>query len=191
MDWSALGLSLPLASAMVLRTGALAPGTGDPDRLVVLHRGKTLQAGTPEDVLLRPCSFAVARLVGLTNLFAGTVGIDNGRPCLDWAGRRLAIADFCGYAPGSAVNWVIPPEGILLHRPDRSSRGETENPVTGTITEALRMGSFTQLTLSISGEAQPLVFQASSHAILRNDLGPGQVVSVTLLAERIHVMPKE
>jgi hypothetical protein len=63
--------------------------------------------------------------------------------------------------------------------------------VTGTITEALRMGSFTQLTLGILGEAQPLVFQASSHTILRNALAPGQTASVTLLAERIHLMPKE
>jgi hypothetical protein len=53
------------------------------------------------------------------------------------------------------------------------------------------MGSFTQLTLSIPGEAQPLVFQASSHTILRNALAPGQAASVTLLAERIHLMPKE
>ncbi len=180
-----------LAIPIVLVTHDLDEARQLADRLVVLHRGKTLQAGTPEDVLLRPCSPAVARLVGLTNLFAGTVGIDNGRPCLDWAGHRLAIADLCSHAPGSTVNWVIPAEGILLHRPDRSSRGEAENPVTGIITEALRMGSFTQLTLSIPGEAQPLVFQVSSHAILRNDLGPGQTASVTLLAERIHLMPKE
>ena len=180
-----------LAIPIVLVTHDLDEARQLADRLVVLHRGKALQSGTPEDVLLRPCSPAVARLVGLTNLFAGTVGIDGGKPCLDWAGRRLAIADLCGCAPGSAVNWVIPPEGVLLHRPDHPSRGEAENPVTGTITEALRMGSFTQLTLSIPGEAQPLVFQASSHTILRNALAPGQTASVTLLAERIHLMPKE
>lgn len=74
------------------------------DRVVVLHRGKALPAGTPEDVFLRPNSPAVARLVGLSNLFAGTVGMDNGKPCLERAGRRLAIADFCHHAPGSAVN---------------------------------------------------------------------------------------
>ena len=180
-----------LAIPIVLVTHDLDEARQLADRLVVLHRGKALQSGTPEDVLLRPCSPAVARLVGLTNLFAGTVGIDGDKPCLDWAGRRLAIAEFCGCAPGSAVNWVIPPEGVLLHRPDHPSRGEAENPVTGTITEALRMGSFTQLTLGIPGEAQPLVFQASSHTILRNALAPGQTASVTLLAERIHLMPKE
>ena len=189
-------LSIPI----VLVTHDLDEARQLADRMVVLHRGTALQAGTPENVLLRPRSTAVARLVGLTNLFAGTVGLDNGRPCLDWAGRRLAIAvppgdtathNSCDCAPGSVVNWVIPAEGVLLHRPDHPSRGEAENPVTGTITEALRMGSFTQLTLSIPGEAQPLVFQASSHTVLRNNLGPGQAASVTLLAERIHLMPKE
>lgn len=168
------------------------------DRMLVLHRGKALQTGTAEDVLLRPHSPAVARLVGLTNLFAGTVVIDNGRRCLDWAGRRLVIADSHGSphapsdcAPGSKVAWVIPPEGVLLHRPDHPSRGEAENPVTGTITEALRMGSFTQLTLNIPGESQPLVFQASSHTALRNGLAPGQTARVTLLATSIHLMPGE
>ena len=180
-----------LAIPIVLVTHDLDEARQLADRLVVLHRGKALQSGTPEDVLLRPCSPAVARLVGLTNLFAGTVAIDQGKPFLDWAGRRLAIADFCGCGPGSAVTWVIPPEGVLLHRPDHPSRGEAENPVTGTISEALRMGSFTQLTLSVPGEVQPLVFQASSHTILRNALAPGQTASVTLLAERIHLMPKE
>ncbi|MCX7165288.1 MAG: ABC transporter ATP-binding protein [Rhodocyclales bacterium] len=180
-----------LAIPIVLVTHDLDEARQLADRLVVLHRGKALQSGTPEDVLLRPCSPAVARLVGLSNLFSGTVGIENGRPCLDWAGRRLALESPCGCAPGSIVNWVIPPEGVLLHRPDHPSRGEAENPLTGIITEALRMGSFTQLTLSIPGEAQPLVFQASSHTILRNNLGPGQSANVTLLAERIHLMPVE
>ncbi len=187
-----------LAIPIVLVTHDLDEARQLADRMVVLHRGKALQAGTPEDVLLRPRSPAVARLVGLTNLFAGTVGTDSGGPCLHWAGRRLAIAvpqgdtaahSSCGCAPGSAVHWVIPAEGVLLHRPDSPSRGDAENPVTGTITEALRMGSFTQLTLSIPGEPQPLVFQVSSHTIQRNKLGPGQAASVTLLAERIHLMP--
>jgi molybdate transport system ATP-binding protein len=180
-------LSIPI----VLVTHDLDEARQLADRMVVLHRGQALQTGTPEDVLLRPVSPAVARLVGLSNLFAGTVGMDNGKPCLEWAGRRLAIADSCHHAPGSAVNWVIPPEGVLLHRPDRPSAGDAENPVTGTIIEALRMGSFTQLTLSIPGEPQPLVFQASSHTIMRNDLGPGRDASVTLLAERIHLMPAD
>jgi hypothetical protein len=35
------------------------------------------------------------------------------------------------------------------------------------------------------------VFQASSHTIMRNDLGPGRAASVTLLAERIHLMPAD
>ncbi len=180
-------LSIPI----VLVTHDLDEARQLADRLVVLHRGKALQQGAPEDVLLRPCSPAVARLVGLTNLFAGTVGIDSGKPCLDWAGRRLAIADSCGFRPGSHVNWVIPPEGVLLHRPDHPSRGEAENPVSGTITEALRLGSFTQLTLSISGAAQPLVFQVSSHTMARIGLAPGRTAGVSLLAGRIHLMPVE
>lgn len=178
-----------LAIPIVLVTHDLDEARQLADRLVVLHRGKALQTGAPEDVLLRPRSPAVARLVGLSNLFSGTVAVADGRPCLEWAGRRLAIADSCGCLAGSVVEWVIPPEGVLLHRPDHPSRGEAENPVSGTIVEALRLGSFTQLTLAIPGADQPLVFQASSHTVARNGLAPGQSASVTLLAERIHLMP--
>ncbi len=161
------------------------------DRVVVLHRGQALQAGPPEQVLNRPCTTAVARLVGLSNLFAGTVVMVAGAPYLQWGERRLAITDFFGFDPGDTVSWVIPAEGVLLHRPDRPTQGDAENPVTGTISEVLRLGSFTQLTLQIAGESQPLSFQVSSHAVERNNLRPGSSASVTLLAQHIHLMPAE
>jgi len=171
------------------------------DTLVVLHRGKSLQHGAPDEVLLRPHSSAIARLVGQTNLFAGTIEMQDGKACLTWANRRLAIASALrpsgnfyssnNFEPGSTVSWMIPPEGVLLHRADRPTQGDAENPVHGTVTEALRLGSFTQITLAISGAAQPLVFPVSSHTVERLGLRPGSAASVTLLAQRIHLMPAD
>ena len=86
---------------------------------------------------------------------------------------------------------MIPAEGVLLHRPERPTQGDAENPVVGTISEVLRLGSFTQLTLQIAGETQPLSFQVSSHVVDRNKLRPGGSASVTLLAQHIHLMPAE
>jgi molybdate transport system ATP-binding protein len=41
------------------------------DRMAVLHRGRTLQTGTADEVTMRPVSPEVARLVDLRNLFEG------------------------------------------------------------------------------------------------------------------------
>ena len=174
---------------MVLVTHDLDEARQLADRMVVLHRGSSLQEGTPEQLLTQPRNPAVARLMGLTNLFSGVVAGNAATPQLHWNGRRLSIVDFCGFAPGDAVSWVIPPEGVLLHRPDRPSQGDAENPVTGTLRETLRLGSFTQVTLEIFGEPQPLTFAVSTRAIERNGLAPGSIASATLLAQRIHLMP--
>jgi spermidine/putrescine transport system ATP-binding protein len=43
------------------------------DRLAVMHGGKLLQVGTPQEIYDRPVSSTVAKFIGLSNLLAGTV----------------------------------------------------------------------------------------------------------------------
>ena len=160
------------------------------DRMVILHRGRTLQAGTPDAVMTRPRSAAIARLVGLVNLFEGTLAQDGGGLKLEWLGHKLEAARIAGQ-PGERVCWVIPPEGVLLHRHERPSRGEAENPVAGSVQDCLRLGPFTQIRLVPDGGGEPLAFSVPTHVAERNDIAPGAAARVTLLAESIHLMPWE
>jgi molybdate transport system ATP-binding protein len=160
------------------------------DRMVILHKGRTLQAGTPDEVMTRPRSAAIARLVGLVNLFEGRLVQDGGGLRLDWLGNRLEVADIAG-RPGDRVSWVIPPEGVLLHRRERPSRGEAENPVSGIVQDCLRLGPFTQIRLVPDGGGEPLAFSVPTHVAERNDIAPGAAARVTLLAESIHLLPWE
>ncbi|MBL8503234.1 MAG: ABC transporter ATP-binding protein [Rhodocyclaceae bacterium] len=160
------------------------------DRMVILHRGRTLQAGPPDEVMTRPQSASIARLVGLQNLFGGTLVQDGGGLKLEWLGRKLDVARIEG-KPGERVSWVIPPEGVLLHRRERPSRGEAENPVPGTVQDCLRLGPFTQIRLVPDGGAEPLAFSVPTHVAERNEIAPGAHARVTLLAESIHLMPWE
>ena len=160
------------------------------DRMAILHRGSTLQTGTPDRVMTQPDNAAIARLVGLQNLFEGTLVGEGGSLKLSWLGHHLEVARIAGKA-GDRVSWVIPPEGVLLHRRERPSRGEAENPVAGTVRDCVRLGPFTQIRLMPEGGGEPLAFSVPTHVAERNALAPGTAARVTLLAASIHLIPWE
>jgi len=162
------------------------------DNLCVLHHGETLQTGTPDEVMSRPHSSTVARLVGLDNIFAGEIiAHDTQRniSLLQWNGLQLECPLRHDIAVGTQVDWVIPAERVILHRRDRPSRGENENPVSGEIEDYLVLGANTALTLRIGANAGNLFLSVPSHVARRNDLARGGQVTVSLLAEAIHLMP--
>ncbi|PIW26330.1 MAG: ABC transporter [Rhodospirillales bacterium CG15_BIG_FIL_POST_REV_8_21_14_020_66_15] len=162
------------------------------DRMVVLHHGQALQSGTAEEVTSRPASPAVARLVDLRNVFPGTIAArseDSGHGCIDWSGLRIEFRDGQGREVGQQVSWVVPDGFVILHRRDRPSRGEHENPVPGTVTSFLAIGQTAHLTLRPHHAPDlPLHFSMPLHAARRNDLAEGVAATVSLLAEGIHVM---
>jgi len=85
---------------------------------------------------------------------------------------------------------MIPPECILLHRRDRPSAGESENPVSGVIREYVPLGESTSIVLQIGAPAGvPLAMSVVTHHARRNSLAVGDAVKVTLLASGIHLMP--
>ncbi len=179
-----------LAIPMLLVTHDLDEARMLADRMTILHRGRTLQAGTPDEVMTRPASASIARLVGLHNLFEGVLVEAGGTTRLEWLGHRLEVARIAG-RPGGRVSWVIPPEGVLLHRRERPSRGEAENPVAGIVQDCVRLGPFTQIRLVPDGGTEPIAFSVPTHVAERNGIAPGAAGRVTLLAASIHLMPWE
>ncbi|WP_142849886.1 ABC transporter ATP-binding protein [Telmatospirillum sp. J64-1] len=162
------------------------------DYLCILHRGRTLQCASPLEVKTRPASPEVARLTDMRNLFEGRLlghEPERGRSILDWCGHRLEIPLRTDIAPDTRLPWCVPVSHILLHRRDRPSRGEKENPVTGLLSDVLVLGEAVRLTVSVPGESLPLVFSVPLHVAQRNGLAPGVDVTVSLLSEGIHLMP--
>ncbi|GJL69525.1 MAG: spermidine/putrescine import ATP-binding protein PotA [Nitrospirales bacterium] len=51
------------------------------DRIAVMHGGKLLQVGTPQEIYDRPVSSAVARFIGLSNALSGTIVSCDGGLC--------------------------------------------------------------------------------------------------------------
>ncbi len=165
------------------------------DRMCVLHHGRSLQAGPPAKVMSRPDSDLVARLVGLTNLFAGEVIDHKSAPqitLLRWANHTLECRHRPDIRPGQTVSWIIPPQQVILHRRGRPSRGERENPVDGVIRDLVVLGGDVSITMSVNDNPDlPLSLTLSSHVAHRNHLAVGEHITVSLLAHGVHLMPEQ
>ena len=165
------------------------------DRMTVLHRGRTLQSGPPLEIMARPDTPEVARLVDLRNMFDGVVAehrADSGVTLVAWAGYRLEARLQPAYGAGQPITWAIPSASVILHRRDRPSRGERENPVPGVVTEFVPLGENASVAVRVDGAPDlPLSMTIPTHVAKRNRIGIGERVTVSLLAEAIHLMPRE
>lgn len=181
-----------LAMPTILVTHDLGEAAILADRLAVLHRGQTLQTGKLGDVLARPASATVARLIDIRNIFTAQVlAQDTTRTVIDWGGLPLEAAAQPDFAVGSASAWCIRASQIVLHRRDRPSQGERENPVPGRIAELVPMGDTVSIVFAADHNGDRLQFSLSSHVAARNGLAPGIAAMVSLRAEGVHLMPPE
>jgi len=182
-----------LAMPIVLVTHDLDEAAMLADRMCILHRGRTLQIGAPHDVMTRPVDALVARLVDLRNVFEGVVlAHDEGARLtrIEWEGLTLEAAHAARFSPGERIAWTIPVSGIVLHRRDRPSRGEHENPVFGVVHEALALGDDTTIGIRVDGVRDALVtLRVPTHVARRNGVVTGVRAGVSLLADAIHLMP--
>ena len=163
------------------------------DQLCVIHHGSTLQIDTPETIMSRPVSALVARLVGLENVFGGTIvrhDEERGITSFQWHDFLFETAYRPDWRPGTEIDWVIPPENLILHRRDRPSKGERENPVSGTIKEFIPLGETATVSIALNGCPDVISMTVPTHTARRNNLDNGGEVSVSLLAEGIHIMAK-
>ncbi|MCY4285034.1 MAG: ABC transporter ATP-binding protein [Thiotrichales bacterium] len=179
---------------MVLVTHDLEEAQLLGDRLSVLHHGRTLQTGRLENVMRRPAGALVARLLDQRNVFAGVVSHHDeeaGTTWIDWAGTRIECALATRFAPGDRVDWVVPESHVVMHRRERPSRGERENPVRGIVRDVVILGGDARVTLDVHGVDTPLTFEVSVHVAKRNRIAAGAEASVSLLADGIHLMATE
>lgn len=164
------------------------------DRMCIVHEGMLLQSGAPAETLTHPATALVARLVDLGNLFQGVISRHEpaqNRTWLAWGELELECALRQQFAAGATVDWVIPPESIILHRRDRPSRGEHENPVAGAIEQALAMGETTSIVMRVARGEHRIAFLVPTHVARRNQLAEGAAITVSLLARAIHLMPNQ
>ena len=84
------------------------------DEILVVDGGSLVQSGARAEVLARPATPAVARLLGIANIATGRVA---GPGVIDAGGITLASPDVAAMAPGTPVLWYIRPEHLQVTFP--------------------------------------------------------------------------
>jgi molybdate transport system ATP-binding protein len=131
------------------------------DKIAVYRAGRIVQTGSPDEVFLRPRNPAVARLLGISNIFSGT--IEELDPMSDTSVIRTAMFSIeAPYLPGKlkgdSVSFCIPREQVTL-LPRTTSQGasksdrERENQIPVRVAGEITTPSTVRLLLGVQGES--------------------------------------
>lgn len=174
---------------VILVTHDLEEATLLADRMCILAGGTTLQSGTPDELLQTPESAAVARMLGMRNVFSGrVVGHAEGYSLLGWGQLTLKVRAHHHLAIGSPVKWVIPASGVLLMPLTGRPGTPLDNPLRVNIQRMLSLGEHFRVNL-LAGDSQ-LTMNVARHIAQRYGLLKGESIEVRLRGETIHLMPE-
>jgi spermidine/putrescine transport system ATP-binding protein len=114
------------------------------DRIAVMHHGRVLQVGTPDEIYERPATRFVAEFIGESNLFEGR---ESGRDGVS------AVMDVQGVTVRVGANGSGAPT-LLAIRPEKISLSATvttaDNCVPGVVEDSLYLGTDTQYSIRVA-----------------------------------------
>jgi len=150
------------------------------DRLVVMSGRRIAQQGSTDEVMSRPASVEVARLLGHRNLFSAHVAAQEpmaGATVLRWEGggdALLRVPHQPQLVTGQSLQWMVAPGALRLAAPEP---WPSANPVSGTVETLLKLGFHSRLALRCGADL--LWIEAGSEALRqRGGLAPGDRLTV-------------
>lgn len=158
--------------------------------ICIIHHGKSLQFDKTKTVFAKPKNRQVAKLLGMTNLFQACIKEHISRSkttIIEWDNHLIETNYHPEFQVGETIDWLIPLEYIILHRKDKPSNGEKENPIEGIIKEIIPLGETNYLTVIVKNK-HPFTLSLSSHVTKRNQINEGCEISFSLLSDAIHIM---
>ncbi len=141
------------------------------DTIVVMHGGKILQIGTPKHIYDEPKNAFVARFIGESNIFDGTMIHDE---LVSFCGAEFSCVDE-GFEKNEPVDVIIRPEDILLV-------GEDMGQVTGIVRSVLFKGVHYEMII----DAGQSVWKVHSTTMQPE----GSRVGLSVVPFNIHIMHK-
>jgi ABC-type Fe3+/spermidine/putrescine transport system ATPase subunit len=154
------------------------------DRIAVLIDGRLVQVGRRDDVLDRPSTPEIARVVGMTNLVQGVVSKERrGDLALVEVDDQHSVATHAVFSPGTRV-WVgIRPEHIKLD----VGRGAVDPIGNGLVRGVMNDG--VAVTVRIDWAGTELRTHLMAGRGLARTLRAGVSVSLSASPKHVHVIP--
>jgi len=166
------------------------------DSLCLMHRGSSLQQGPVSNVINRPRSRAIARLVGHQNLFNATIVASEKDHTLYRLGEAAPVKGplQTGASAGDKVSLLIAPSAIRIETMNVSDNenhrvidGESST-LNGTVNESVILGDELFIRLHLEHVPKSLRFKIPLHIALENTIGPGSRLKVSVQQQGIHAM---
>ncbi|MBV7316087.1 ABC transporter ATP-binding protein [Shewanella sp. NIFS-20-20] len=161
------------------------------DHMVLISQGQMLQQGAPREVLARPKTAAVARQMGLRNMFTSTVIAIDEQANLAWlslGNQQIACDRPQDVVVGQQVLWVIPNAGIRFNSISHGRLCRSFNKLTVKVINVLFMGESARLQLSIKGVDGMLNAEVPTHLLEKLALAVGVETEVALKSDQLHIL---
>jgi len=160
------------------------------DRVGVIHQGRILQVGTPQELLGKPRSLEIARFVHAGNLFSARAEPDG--PWLRLigpGGMELRAVRPPGAVAGE-VSFMVRPENVRVCRP--GGRGPRCAPETalleGTVEQAVDSGPLVQLTVRCGPLAAEWLVSMGKKEHCGDWMRVGERVQLAVDARDVHML---
>jgi len=154
------------------------------DRIAVLLDGRLAQLGLPQTVFGAPANEAVARLVGMENVLAGTVA-ETRDGLVRIAVSALTVTVVGEAAPGERVLVGVRPEDVLLEPAGGGGPSSAQNRFEGRVVAVTPLGPLQRIALDCGWALNALVTRPAVTAL---GLAPGQAVTATFKATAAHLI---
>ena len=174
---------LAIPSVVVTHDWAEALALGD--RMAVIHEGRVLQIGTPQEVFSRPRDAKVAQVVGVETVIQGRViEVSNGLATVDVAGTKLTA--LAAEEAGPDVFVCIRAEDVVL---EALGVGATSarNHLAGTVREVSVTGALVCVRIDCGFLLSAMITRAAVEDL---HLAPGEPVVASIKAGAVHLVPR-
>ena len=172
-----------LKATVVLVTHDLDEAAQLASHLVLVRRGRCLQAGATAHVLTRPCCEEAARLLDIPNVFEAVVdSASSGRQwVLRWGPHILRTTGTLPVGIGQRLKFAVLPPNVLLVRHDKPWGSHLENPIPTIVEEVIELGGETLVWLRPEGLPETRIqMRLPARAVHRYAVAVGKAFTVCL-----------
>ena len=156
------------------------------DRIAILHEGRLVQVGTPEEIYNRPGNKFVAGFIGLTSFMEGRVASVDGDGTYATVRTEDGLeirAVATGLQPGQAVTLAIRPEHIEIDEAGPGSAGPGSNVFQGRVLRGAYLGDIVDYRIEVGK------WVLRAHTGTDRVLQPGQGVWLSFSPDRVTWIP--